>query len=113
MDTSTAPRMRVLALLSLIALASIGCRAQTPASAPVPSREADTVGQSLAPAPRDATQGMGFSSRGMAPQATVVYEEGPASADGTGRYFMGREIARVMSHRGAAWLERADREREE
>ena len=113
MDTSSAPRMRVFALLSLIVLVSIGCRAQTPASAPVPSREADTVGQSLAPAPRNATQGMGFNSRRMAPQATVVYEEGPASADGTGRYFMGREIARVMSHRGAAWLERADREREE
>lgn len=43
----------------------------------------------------------------------VVYQEGPASADGTGRFYMGREIARVMSHRGAAWLERPEREREE
>ena len=43
----------------------------------------------------------------------VDYVQGPASRDGTGRYYMGREIAQVMSHRGAAWLERPDREREE
>lgn len=42
-----------------------------------------------------------------------AYQEGPASRDGIGRYFMGREIARVMGHRGAAWLERPAREREE
>jgi ubiquinone/menaquinone biosynthesis C-methylase UbiE len=40
-----------------------------------------------------------------------VYRE--PSRDGTGKYYMGREIARVMGHRGAAWLERADRAREE
>ncbi len=33
--------------------------------------------------------------------------------DGTGKFFMGREIARVMSHKGAGWLERPKREAEE
>ena len=38
------------------------------------------------------------------------YSEGAASSAGTGRYYMGREIARVMSYRGADWLERAERD---
>lgn len=41
------------------------------------------------------------------------YVEGPASADGTGRRYLGREIARVMGWQGAAWLERKDRDAEE
>jgi precorrin-6B methylase 2 len=41
------------------------------------------------------------------------YTTGPASADGIGKRYMGREIAAVMGWQGAAWLERAEREREE
>lgn len=41
------------------------------------------------------------------------YVYGEATRDGTGKYYMGREIAQVMGHRGAEWLERTDREREE
>lgn len=37
----------------------------------------------------------------------------PQSADGTGKYYMGREIAQVMGHTGAGWLERPEREKEE
>jgi ubiquinone/menaquinone biosynthesis C-methylase UbiE len=33
--------------------------------------------------------------------------------DGTGKFYMGREIAQVMSHLGAGWLERPEREKEE
>jgi len=33
--------------------------------------------------------------------------------EGTGRFYMGREIAYVMGHQGAGWLERSTREREE
>ena len=33
--------------------------------------------------------------------------------DGTGKYYFGREIAKIMGHRGAAWLERQSRTREE
>jgi ubiquinone/menaquinone biosynthesis C-methylase UbiE len=33
--------------------------------------------------------------------------------DGIGKFFMGREIAHVMGHQAADWLERPDREKEE
>jgi ubiquinone/menaquinone biosynthesis C-methylase UbiE len=33
--------------------------------------------------------------------------------DGIGKFYMGREIAQVMGHQGASWLERPEREREE
>ena len=48
-----------------------------------------------------------------ASEQTPWYENGSASRDGTGRYYMGREIAQVMGHLGAGWLERPSREREE
>lgn len=35
------------------------------------------------------------------------------SPDGIGKFYMGREIAQVMGHQGAGWLERSAREREE
>jgi ubiquinone/menaquinone biosynthesis C-methylase UbiE len=37
----------------------------------------------------------------------------PASVDGIGKLYMGREIAAVMGWQGAAWLEREERGREE
>ena len=42
-----------------------------------------------------------------------LYEDRPGSFDGIGRWFMGREIAHFMSHQGAMWLERPEREEEE
>src|SRR5947207_9166377 len=33
--------------------------------------------------------------------------------DGIGKFYLGREIAQVMSHHGAPWLERPEREKEE
>lgn len=41
------------------------------------------------------------------------YEYRPASRDGIGKFYMGREISHVMGHLGAGWLERPSREREE
>lgn len=35
------------------------------------------------------------------------------SPDGIGKFYMGREIAQVMGHQGAGWLERPSRESEE
>lgn len=35
------------------------------------------------------------------------------SQDGTGKYYLGREISHVMGHLAASWLERPEREREE
>lgn len=41
------------------------------------------------------------------------YTAVPASADGIGKIYLGREIARVMSFHGADWLERPERADEE
>ena len=46
-------------------------------------------------------------------ESDAVYRIGPASRDGIGKFYMGREISHVMGHRGAGWLERPQREREE
>lgn len=46
-------------------------------------------------------------------QNVARYSQLPASADGIGKIYMGREIAAVMGWQGAAWLEREEREREE
>ena len=43
----------------------------------------------------------------------VMYEFYPPSAEGTGKVYMGREIAHIMGYQGAAWLERENREKEE
>lgn len=42
-----------------------------------------------------------------------VYSTREASPDGIGKFFHGREIARVMGHPAIGWLERDEREREE
>ncbi len=42
-----------------------------------------------------------------------AYRFGDASRDGIGKFYEGREIAHVMGHLGASWLERPEREREE
>ncbi len=46
-------------------------------------------------------------------QETSRYSRAPESPDGIGKVYMGREIARVMGWQGAAWLNRAERAREE
>src|SRR6185436_7194798 len=48
-----------------------------------------------------------------APATAPVYETRPASRDGIGKFYMGREIAAVMGHEGADWLERPEREQQE
>ncbi len=41
------------------------------------------------------------------------YTTGPATRDGIGKFYFGREISQVMGHLGAGWLERPSRERDE
>ena len=41
------------------------------------------------------------------------YTTGLPTRDGLGKFYMGREISRVMGHLGAGWLERPERERQE
>lgn len=44
---------------------------------------------------------------------TNLYQQFPPTSEGTGKVYMGREIAHVMGYQGAAWLERESREKEE
>lgn len=49
-----------------------------------------------------------------APIAAIdPYQYGPASIDGIGKFYLGREISQVMGHPALGWLEREEREREE
>ncbi|MGF7215544.1 ubiquinone/menaquinone biosynthesis C-methylase UbiE [Spirosoma lacussanchae] len=45
--------------------------------------------------------------------STRIYQFGEASRDGIGKRYQGREIAQVMGHLGASWLDRPEREQEE
>ena len=49
----------------------------------------------------------------IAQTVAPTYSTAPASRDGIGKIFMGREIAHVMGHQAADWLERPERFREE
>ena len=54
------------------------------------------------------------SSSAQVPPGRQHYEfHNPHDPDGTGKFYQGREIALVMGHEGASWLERPDREQEE
>jgi ubiquinone/menaquinone biosynthesis C-methylase UbiE len=52
-------------------------------------------------------------SERTAPPGGNHYASVPASRDGIGKSYMGREIAQVMGWSGASWLERAERQTEE
>ena len=45
--------------------------------------------------------------------ANELYTQQEPSRDGIGKFYMGREISKVMGHLGAGWLERSGRENEE
>jgi ubiquinone/menaquinone biosynthesis C-methylase UbiE len=47
------------------------------------------------------------------PTTQAVYEYRPGSRDGIDKWYMGRQIAHVMGHQAADWLERPEREQEE
>lgn len=49
----------------------------------------------------------------VAPVPPPEYEFREPSADGIGKFFLGREISKVMGHTGITWLERDQREAEE
>jgi SAM-dependent methyltransferase len=64
------------------------------------------VGGSLPPA-------LVAGSAAGAASASSPYVAGRTTPDGIGKYLLGREIAHFMSHLGAPWLERPEREQEE
>ncbi len=45
--------------------------------------------------------------------AASPYTTGPKTRDGLGKYYFGREIAHYMTHEGAPWLDRPERDQEE
>jgi ubiquinone/menaquinone biosynthesis C-methylase UbiE len=45
--------------------------------------------------------------------ADPSYTTGPKTRDGLGKYYFGREIAHYMTHEGAPWLDRPERDQEE
>lgn len=45
--------------------------------------------------------------------ASTVYQKRTRSRNGIGKFYMGREISKVMGHQGAEWLERPERQQEE
>ena len=55
-----------------------------------------------------------FAAEKVTNAQPFVYEtRAEHDRDGIGKFFMGREIAHVMGHQGADWLERPEREAEE
>jgi ubiquinone/menaquinone biosynthesis C-methylase UbiE len=50
---------------------------------------------------------------GAGPATRPAYTTTRPAADGIGKVYLGREIAQVMGHEGADWLERPEREDEE
>lgn len=68
------------------------------------------------------TAGLAFADTPTAPDHVAgenssnneaLYQFAPATQDGIGKFYFGREISWVMGHRGARWLERRGRKREE
>jgi len=53
------------------------------------------------------------ASFAKASSAEPLYRSGRASGDGIGKFYMGREIAKVMGFEGSSWLDRATRDQEE
>jgi protein-L-isoaspartate O-methyltransferase len=61
-----------------------------------------------------AASAWGADPEKLQPKASPRYEvRKEHDPDGIGKFYMGREIAQVMGHLGAGWLERPEREREE
>jgi predicted methyltransferase len=58
------------------------------------------------------TAALAAAAESTRPQA-AEYEQRTRSRDGIGKFYFGREIAQVMGHQGAGWLERPEREAEE
>jgi SAM-dependent methyltransferase len=56
---------------------------------------------------------IGTASAASSSSATVYEQRLIHSPDGIGKFYMSREIAKVMGHTGALWLERPSREAEE
>ncbi|MEM7383687.1 MAG: class I SAM-dependent methyltransferase [Verrucomicrobiota bacterium] len=73
---------------------------------------------SVSPPETGSADGSGGGEQGEEKKIAVErphpgYTEGPATRDGIGKFYLGREIAFVMGHQAIGWLERENREDEE
>jgi ubiquinone/menaquinone biosynthesis C-methylase UbiE len=96
--TSAAPSRFATARATAIMLAFLCLRVDA---------ESASLDQSPRPAP------LPGSAQSSPEAAASPYRIGPASADGIGKFYDGREIAQVMGFDGAPWLDRPSREHEE
>jgi FkbM family methyltransferase len=83
------PELLALPAALLVGLLLLGCRAD---------------GQP------DSSKNAAASSAADTTDTSSVYTRVPPSRNGIGKVYMGREISKVMGHRGAAWLERDERD---
>ena len=74
---------------------------------------AGTTMRVVASTPRDAAARAPATKPAPAATGSAVYQRKRPHPDGIGKVYMGREIAKVMGHLGAGWLDRPEREREE
>jgi hypothetical protein len=51
-----------------------------------------------------------LATNNIADSGEIYQQRTVHDPDGIGKFYMGREIAQVMGHRGAGWLERPSRE---
>jgi len=54
-----------------------------------------------------------LATTNIADSGEIYQQRSIHDPDGIGKFYMGREIAQVMGHRGAGWLERSGRETDE
>ena len=92
-------RPTALLLAAVLPMSVLRLRAAEPAA--VPAAQAGAAGS---PA---------VSTPDLPKPPEPLYETRPGSFDGIGKFYLGREIAHFMSHQGAPWLEREEREEEE
>ena len=100
-------RLTVVACLSLLAGGLAAHGGITPAHAAMAAPTA-----AAAPPPAD-TASPPTAAPPTSTPAPSPYRALPASEDGIGKSYEGREIAHVMGFEGAAWLDRPSREQEE
>src|SRR5688500_9835915 len=113
----------VLPVMAMV-IAPVGCEPRGGGDAPVAGSPAPsdpaatTLPATLLPAPATRellTDAPAATAPALQTQpAETAYEYRPGSRDGINKWYMGRQIARVVSGHGTInWLERAEREEEE
>jgi precorrin-6B methylase 2 len=101
----------------LMSLALVSCDAPTtptpatPVPTPSDSTRPDTAAD--APAPTTSTSDAASAESPAPPATPFAYGTCEPGEGGSGKTYMGREIAEVMGHFGVGWLERPERERED